>query len=107
MIENLSQLRKELKIGKRFEVIDHHKPDLIGTIREVTRVQSNAIYTKIADNPEHNHSTCNGGRGLRMEYAKSGCYEFGESIKWFSSPAGQAERRLMMEFKVLFSELDK
>lgn len=101
MINNLSQLKKMLQKGNRFIVIDHQKPELIGTVREVSEVQSNGIYTKIADNPEHKHSTCNGGRGLRMEYVKSNCYEFGDSIKWFSSPIGTADNKLIMEFRIL------
>ncbi|WP_133051076.1 hypothetical protein [Ruminiclostridium hungatei] len=98
---SLSQLKKELQKGKRFIVLDHQKPDLIGTVREVSTVQGNAIYTKIADNPEHKHSICNGGRGLRMDYAKASCYEFGDSIKWFAAPIGTDDNRLIMEFKLL------
>lgn len=100
-ISNLSQLKKELQIWKRFFVINHQKSDLIGQIREVNKVQTNGIFVVIADNPEHQWSKCNGGKGSRVEYNKATHYEFSKTIKWFKLPIGSNNNQLIMEFKLL------
>lgn len=99
-ISNLSQLKKVLQKGARFLVVDHWKPELVGQLREVTKVQTNAIYTIIPDNLEHPYSKCNGGKGSRMEYNKVNHYEFGETIKWFKLPLGSENNEMIMEFKL-------
>ena len=99
-INNLSQLKKELQKGKRFIVINHQKPELIGQIREVNKVQTNGIFTTIADNPDHKWSKCNGGKGSRMDYNQANHYEFGDTIKWFELPVGSDDNTLIMEFQI-------
>ena len=99
-INSMSQLKKELQKGTRFLVIDHWKPELIGQQREVNVVQTNCVYTVIVDNPNHEGSTCNGGRGSRMEYNKANHYEFSDTIKWFKLPIGIKDNEMIMEFKL-------
>jgi len=77
------------------------KPELINQIREVNKVQTNAIYVIITDKPEHEWSNCNGGKGSRMEYDKVNHYQFNkESIKWFKLPIGSENNQLIMEFRL-------
>jgi len=101
-IKNLSQLKKELQKGKRFIVINHQKPELVDQIREVNKVQTNALYVVVADNPEHEWSTCNGRKGVYMKYNKASHYQFNEeSIKWYKLPIGSDNNCLIMEFKLV------
>ncbi len=61
-INNLSHLKRTLHKGAVFRILQHCKwAEVIGLNREVTSVQTNAIYTKIQDQPEHPISTLNGG----------------------------------------------
>jgi len=100
-INNLSQLKKELQKGRKFIVINHQKPELVGHIREVNKVQTNVIYTVIPDNPDHEYSKCNGGKGSRMDYNKASHYEFGDTVKWYNKPVNSQDNTLIMEFKLI------
>jgi hypothetical protein len=100
-INNLSELKKFLQIGSEFKVLKHQKPKLVGQLRKVTKVQTNAVYTIIPNEPEHENSKCNGGKGLRMDFDKANHYEFGDTIKWFNKPVGTKDNHLIMEFEVL------
>jgi len=100
-INSLSQLKRVLQVGTKFKVIDHCRPELIGQIREVTKVQTNGIYTILPDNPEHKYSTCNGGKGSWMEYNKSSYYEFDGRIRWYAMPVGSENNELIMEIQLV------
>lgn len=71
-IKNLSQLKKALQKGRRFEVVEHYiKPDMTG-IREVSVVQTNGIYSKFSNKPsDAKENTCNGGKGYWLSYGKA------------------------------------
>lgn len=99
-VNSLSELKKVLIAGSKFIVISHRKPELIGQVREVTKVQTNAVYTIIPDNPDHPYSKCNGGKGSRMDFDKVNHYEFGDTIKWFNLPVGTENNTLIMEFQL-------
>lgn len=100
-IKNLAELKRALHVGAIFDVIDHQKPKLIGLRRQVNKVQTNAVYTVVLGQPEHELSTCNGGKGNWMEFNKASHYEFGETIKWFNLPIGSAKNHVVMEFRVI------
>lgn len=99
-INNLAHLKRTLQNGATFRIVRHKKwPEIVGLVRVVDSVQSNAIYTKILNQPEHKISRCNGGRGLRMEFEKASNYQFGDTVKVYEEP-GQDES-LLYEFEVL------
>ncbi len=100
-ITNMSELKRSLHIGAIIKTLDHQKPELIGLERQVTKVQTNAVYTVIPGQPEHVWSKCNGGKGSRMDFDKSDHYEFSNTIKWFKLPVGTAGNHLIMEFQVM------
>ena len=68
-IKNLSQLKKALQKGRKFEVVEHYiKPDMTG-IREVNVVQTNGIYSKFPNKPsDAKENTCNGGKHNRKRF---------------------------------------
>lgn len=99
-INNLAHLKRALQKDATFRIVRHQKwPDIVGLIRVVDSVQSNAIYTKILNQPEHRISLCNGGRGLRMEFEKASYYRFGDTVKVYENPG--KDESLLYEFEVL------
>lgn len=98
-VKNLAHLKSLLKTGALYRVINHpYKPDLVGLVREVTTVQTNAIYSKVKNQPEHKYSTCNDGKGAWFPYCKASDYVFGDTVKVMSS---KEPRNLLFEFEVL------
>lgn len=100
-IKNIAGLKRALQVGVVIKTINHQKPELVGSLRQVTKVQTNGVYTVILGQPEHKWSKCNGGLGSWMGYSKPKNYVFGETIKWFNHPIGTAENNLIMEICVL------
>ena len=57
-------------------------PALVGLVRVVTEVQTNAYYSVVKDQPTHQYSTCNYGKGFRSDFEKASNYLFeGTTIK--------------------------
>lgn len=107
MINNLSQLKKALQKGVKFQVIDHQMPHLIGQIREVNVVQTNGLYTIVHNNKTGEVSTANGGKGYRMDFSKASHYVFGDTVKWYKEPVGSKDNKLIMEFKIVSPNKEK
>ncbi len=102
-ISNLAQLKRALQTGARFRVIRHFKPELCDTVREVDTVQTNAVYLKMAGQPEHPISVCNGGKGSFMPFFKAPHYTFGETVRVYGIPGSEAS--FLYEFAMLDSEV--
>lgn len=76
-IRNLAELKRCIQPGTKIKVLSHSKhPDLIGLVRVVTEVQTNAYYSVVKDQPEHPYSTCNYGKGFRSDIEKAADYRF-------------------------------
>ena len=63
MIKNLSQLKKSLKVGTRFQITGHCRLEYIGQLREVTVANTQGFYSVLPNEPDSKTSKCNGGRG--------------------------------------------
>ena len=100
-INCLAQLKRALQVGAEFQTIQHQKPELVGLIRRVKKVQTNAVYTVIPSQPDHKYSICNDGDGCRMDFNRASHYEFGKTIKWYKKPIGADGNYLVMEFQLL------
>ena len=97
-IKNLSQLKKALVKGARFEITDTWRKATIGQIREVNIVQTNAIYTVLADKPEDPISKANYGKGYYLEYGKAGEWEFADGkCRMYD----KKHEELLLEFRVI------
>ena len=76
-ISSLAELKRYLQPGMELEVSYHSKhPGLVGLRRVITKVQSNAYFTVVKDQPDHWYSVCNDGRGFRSDIEKASCYRF-------------------------------
>ena len=76
-INSLAELKRYLQPGMELEVSYHSKhPGLVGLRRVITKVQSNAYFTVVKDQPDHWYSDCNDGRGFRSDIEKASCYRF-------------------------------
>lgn len=97
-IKNFAELKRTLKEGAIFMAINHRQGNMIGLKREVNIVQTTGLYTKVVDQPDHEWSTCNGGRGAYMQYGKAKDYLFDtndNTIHWIISGT------TIMEFGVI------
>lgn len=78
-MKNLSELKRALVKGARFEIVEHFlKPSWTGQKREVKNVQTNGIYSAIADEPENELSNLNYGKGIWMPFDKASNWQFNE-----------------------------
>lgn len=76
-IKNLADLKRHIRPGTELKAISHsNHPEVVGLVRVVTEVQSNAYYSKIKDQPEHRLSVCNHGKGFRSDFEKAAYYRF-------------------------------
>lgn len=76
-ISSLAELKRCIQPGMELEVSYHSKhPGLVGLRRVVTKVQSNAYYTVVKDQPNHWYSVCNDGRGFRSGIERASQYIF-------------------------------
>lgn len=99
--KNLADLKRRLRVGARFRVLQHQKADYNGGVREVSQEFKTYRFTKIADNPNHPLSVANGGKGLRLPFDKASHYVFGNTIKWYNKPVGTPDNSLIMEFALI------
>ena len=82
-IKNLDELKRCIRPGTELVATSHSKhPALVGLVRVVTEVQTNAYYSVVKDQPTHQYSTCNYGKGFRSDFEKASNYLFeGTTIK--------------------------
>lgn len=79
-INSLAELKRYLQPGMELEVSYHSKhPGLVGLRRVITKVQSNAYFTVVKDQPDHWYSVCNDGRGFRSGIERASRYIFAGS----------------------------
>ena len=77
MIQNLSQFKKAMKEGKRFQIIEHFNfPERNGEIRKPNVVQTNGMYTILPENPDNELNKANKGRGSWIAFGKASDYTF-------------------------------
>lgn len=82
-IKNMAELKRCIRPGTELVATSHSKhPALVGLVRVVTEVQTNAYYSVVKDQPSHQYSTCNYGKGFRSDFEKASNYLFeGTTIK--------------------------
>lgn len=81
MITNLSQFKKAMKAGQKFQIIEHFNfPERNGEIRQANVVQTNGMYTIIPDNPDSNITKANNGKGSWIAYGKASDWTFTNGV---------------------------
>ena len=98
-IKNLAELKRCIRPGTELVATSHSKhPTLVGLVRVVTEVQTNAYYSVVKDQPTHQYSTCNYGKGFRSDFEKASNYLFeGTTIKVLTAEAVMAACFTKME----------
>ena len=85
-IKNLSQLKKAIEEKRRFEIVNHYiKPEHIGQIRKPNIVQTNGFYSVMDEQPEHEISKANYGKGCWLDYGKASEWKFEDGICKFKN----------------------
>ena len=75
-IKNLTQLKKALKAGHHFRIVDHIRKGCIGEERKPLSVQTNAFYSANAQMTQEEIDTRYGGEGLRFDFGKASDWKF-------------------------------
>ena len=104
-IKSLAALKRAIKPGTELMATYHSKhPEIVGLVRVVTEVQTNAFYSVIKDQPDHKFSAFNHGRGFYTGYEKAARYQFeGSSIKVLD--ARKNDGSALYEFEVYEPEM--
>ena len=106
MIKNLSQLKKSLKVGTRFQITGHCRPEYIGQLREVTVANTQGFYSILPNEPDNKTSKCNGGRGSVLWWSKAPFWNFSDGVcSIYNSDTKHTEDYLIMAFRVLGEEI--
>lgn len=91
MVKNLSQLKKALVLGARFDIVEHfNKPEWTGQKRVVKTVQTNGIYSAIAGEPDSPLSNSNYGKGIWLAFDKASNWTFDNGIATYVNNMGRA-----------------
>ena len=111
-IKNLAELKRCIRPGTELVATSQSKhPALVGLVRVVTEVQTNAYYSVVKDQPSHQYSTCNYGKGFRSDFEKASNYLFeGTTIKVLDRRSSDGSVLYEMElypgeYLVLFARL--
>jgi len=96
-VKNLAHLKRLLQKGATYRITAHSiHPKYVGLIREVNIVQTNGIYSKIKDQPEHPYSKSNYDKGVYTPFEKASRYIFGDTVSVLDKSGN-----VMYEFEVL------
>ena len=102
MIQNLSQLKKELKTKPRFEITGHCREEYVGQIRQVTVANTVAFYSVMDGQPDHKISLANNGLGSQMLWSKAPFWDFREGVcSVYNSDTEHDGEHLIMAFRIL------
>lgn len=107
IIQNLSQLKRALQVGARFEILEHWKKDsAAGEIRRVTSANTVSIHTVVEGQPDHKNSLANNGDGILLWFEKASDWEFHDgvcSIYFKNKP--HSKETLLMSFRLISEEV--
>ena len=103
-VKNLAELKRLIQPGTELRVTSHSKhPGIVGLVRVVTEVQTNAFYSVIKDQPDHVWSRYNGGKGGRSDYEKAGNYIFEGTTVTVLDPR-KSDGSVLFQFELLENE---
>ena len=101
MIHNLSQLKKALKAGARFEITAHCRPECVGQLREVSLANTQGFYSIVVNEPENEANQGNGGRGPVLWWRKALNWTFDGGLCSMYDTPEHKEEGLVLSFRVL------
>ena len=101
MISNLSQLKKAFGSKAKFKIVDHHKAERIGQIRQANVIQTNGFYSIIPSEPNSEVTLCNGGKGTWLDYGKASFWEFEDGLCSVFQSKDHDKNNFVMSLKIL------
>ncbi len=105
MIQNLAQLKKNLKAGTILEITAHCRPDYVGQKRKITLANTQGFYSVIPDEPQSKVSLANGGKGSVLWWSKAPFWSFENGCcSLYDSDKQHTEGHLIMSFHILNEE---
>ena len=105
MVKNLSQLKKALRAGSQFTVIDHARQECIGEQREVTYANTQGFYSIVPSNPNCRTSLANNGRGSILWWSKAPFWEFEDGVcSLYASDTKREDKYLIMSLQITEQE---
>ena len=75
-IKNLAQLKRALKEGHHFKIIDHIRKECVGEERKPTKVQTNVFYSANVNASQEEIDKINGGLGAWLDFGKASDWKF-------------------------------
>ena len=78
MVKNLSQLKKAMRFGTRFKITAHARPQCIGEIRMVHRVNTTGFYSVDPINIGNSVNKANFGLGSWLGWSKAPFWVFSD-----------------------------
>ena len=104
-IHSLAALKRKIKPGTELIATYHAKhPEIVGLVRVVTEVQTNAFYSVVKDQPDHEYSICNYGKGFRSDFEKAANYQFdGTTVRVLDAKRGDGS--VLYAFEVYEPEI--
>ncbi len=101
MITNLSQLKKKMQKGTRFQILEHGRPECVGEEREVTYANTQCFYSIVPGQPNNRASLANNGRGSTLWWSKAPFWSFQDGkCSLYSSDQKRDDKHLIISFKV-------
>ena len=101
MVKNLSQLKKTLRPGCRYKVINHARQECIGEEREVTYANTQQFYSIVPSDPNCRTSLANNGRGSVLWWSKAPFWEFKDGVcSLYASDTKREDNYLIMSLQI-------
>lgn len=100
MIKNLSQLKKELVPGAKFEILEHTRSECVGQTREINIANTQGFYSIIPGEPVHRISLANCGKGSWLAWSKAPYWSFEGDTATLYGDEAHTEEHLIMKIRV-------
>lgn len=100
-VQSLAEFKRLMRPGTEFVTTEHaNHPGIVGLVRVVGKVQSNAFYSTIKNQPKSKYSDCNDGKGMRTEFGKASEYRFEDGCVKVLDPKDSTGRKVLYAFEV-------
>lgn len=100
-VKNLAEFKRIMRPGTEFVTTQHSKhPGIVGLVQVVGKVQSNAFYSTIKDQPHSKYSSWNGGKGMRTDFEKASKYRFEDGCVKVLDPRDSTGQAVLYAFEV-------
>lgn len=105
MIQNLAQLKRALKKGAEFQIVDHRCREYIGQHRKVNVANTVGIYSIVPDEPNNKVTLANDGRGFFLGWPRASLLTFKDGIcSLYDNEKEHTDEHCVLAIKVMESD---